>query len=220
MPQWLTETWRSAVVRAKEAHIGRLLWERVFTPAEHRRLGTNLDKAYEFHGSPVAMWRHLYGVTETRAVIDINYRLNLLDAASADSLLREFDEMPQDPDLAREWAVGKKGLVLVDTEREAHWKGEYIEVDWHRHSKSWVLLWEIARAAKRKQTIDETVFGDKQKGNLKSSVFRLKQHTNFPASLADRILPVILGNYQLALRPTEIHLFELGGVGSVREYKP
>lgn len=218
LPGWLTEDWRSALGRAKGSQIARLLWERVFTPAEQRHLGPNLDKAYQIHRSPITMWHHLYGVSVTRAVIDINRRLNLLDEGTANTLLRALDEMPLDPEQARAWAIEKGRLVLVDTEREVYWEGDQIDVNWHKHTSSWTLLWELTCAGKRNQAIDVTMFGKVDKKFLTKSVSRMKKLTNFPASLAGRIRFVKTGTYKLEVHSSEIHLFELSGIDSLREY--
>jgi hypothetical protein len=69
------------------------LWDRVLTANQRRRFGDDFPNALESLGT-VGMWRRLYKVSESRAVIEIAQHTGLLDETDAKWLLREIGERP------------------------------------------------------------------------------------------------------------------------------
>jgi hypothetical protein len=88
-PAWPVEVAELAWLRTKGPHITAWLWSRHFSPEQRRLLGTSVDEAYQTHRGNVGMWRRVYGMSALRAVVEFNRLFNLMDAGTADRLLRE-----------------------------------------------------------------------------------------------------------------------------------
>lgn len=223
IPAWAREEWTTACLRAKVPAVALRLWYWVFAEGERQRLGGDLDAAYARHRGAVGMWRHLRGVSAPRAVVDVGVRVGLLDADRGRVLLQVLGEEPTDPDEAVAAAVAGGGLVLVEFPRQAYWEREPVDVDWGRHTASWSLLWEFARAAKAGEAVDKLTL---QGGNSKDPRYldklkcRMVNAAGFPASLADRVVLAGRGTYLLKLAPSRIRVFERGAGDPIREWKP
>ena len=72
----------------------RLLWTRVLSEVERRKLGTNFEDALEHHGGAASIWRVVYGGSPTSATIHAANAMGFLTGTSLQWLLREF-QVPQ-----------------------------------------------------------------------------------------------------------------------------
>lgn len=70
-----------------------LLWQRVLTERERKRLGGDLQQSFAKLGT-VGMWRRVRGGSKVRAVIDVARALGFLYPSNYDWLLREIREKP------------------------------------------------------------------------------------------------------------------------------
>lgn len=208
---------QTAYLRIKPPMSAVRLWERVLSPADRVRLGGDRNQAFHDYGT-VGMWQLLRGVSGERAVIDVARRLNLLDEATAEWLLREIGDMTDNPEEAIEVAIATGALVLVESPRAAYWEGQRIEIDWYDRSALWTYLWELARHSKANQSIDSLTFGDRAAGDyVVKQKSRLSGSPAFPVCLSDRIRPVGCGSQRLDLAPPQIRLFELETIETLRE---
>ncbi len=196
------------------------LWNRHFTAEERRRLGGDLWAAYKQDGGSVGMWVKLRGVTPYRATLEVASVLNLIEGSDRDWLLREIGES-SDVDEAMSAAIANGDLVIIERPRGVYWKRDEIEIDWNRHSAAWDFLWELVRYAKAGQPVDSFAFSDDAHRDIvakrKSRLGNLK---TFPRELAGQIEPVGRGTQQLKLPREQIHVFELDGLESLREWLP
>ncbi|MHB9049232.1 MAG: hypothetical protein ACYC35_25210 [Pirellulales bacterium] len=91
---------QSQLLRVKSWKVAAMVWDRVLTPQERRKLGENAARCHRDLGT-VGMWREVRGGSETRAVIDIAHQVGLMDETTRLWLLREAGEqaaqtVPQD----------------------------------------------------------------------------------------------------------------------------
>lgn len=211
------EALRTAFLRVHPPMSAVRLWERVLSPADRQRLGGDMEQAFHKYGT-VGMWQQLRGVSGERAVIDVARRLNLMDEATEEWLLREIGDLSDDPEAAIAAAVATGALVLVESPRAAYWEGEPIDIDWYDRSVLWTYLWELARHSKADQPIDSFTFGEHAAGDyVVKQKSRLSALEAFPVSLSDRIEPAGCGSQQLDLPPPQIRLFELETIETLRE---
>src|SRR5689334_11731497 len=75
----LEEAWKTAVLRVRLPLTALLLWERVLSDDDRRRLGGDLDAALKRYNA-AGMWMFLRGVSHERAVVEVARALNLIDA--------------------------------------------------------------------------------------------------------------------------------------------
>ena len=223
LPAWVKYDWQTAYLRVKGTAPALRLWHRVLTEEERRRLGGDLEAAYERDRGAVGMWMRLRGVSVPRAVVDVAVRIGFLDADTGRQLLRALGEEPDDPAEAVEAAITRGGLVLVEVPRQAYWDGEPVEIDWARHTSLWELLWELARASKGGGAVDAFVLRERGGGDPKfvtKRKCRLVSAAGFPLSLADVVVSAGRGTYRLNLLPPCIRVFERRVGDAVREWTP
>ncbi len=223
IPLWAQRDWQTARLRVTGKPAALLLWHRVLTEGDRRRLGGDLELAYDRYGGAVGMWVYLRGVSVPRAVVNVGVRTGFLDADRGGKLLCVIGEEPDDPQEALEMAVAAGALVLVATPRQAFWAGKVIAIDWERHGKPWVFLDELARAAKAGAALDAMALresGGRDTDFLKKWKCALVNADGFPVPLADLVVLAGRGTYRLNLSPARIRVFERGAVDSLREWTP
>ena len=195
------------------------LWERHLTVQDRERLGGDCRAAYKRLGT-AGMWSKLRGVTPYRAVVDVANKLDLLSDSDREWLLREIGE-DVDAEEAKLTAIANGDLVVVETPREAYWNGNEIEIDWNRHSAKWDFFWELVRRAKAGRPVDSFAFSDDtHRDFVTKQKSRLCKLSNFPVELVSQIEPVSRGTQRLMIPRERIHVFELDGVESLREWLP
>ena len=195
------------------------LWDRHLTALDRTRLGDDAWAAYKRLGT-AGMWSKLRGVTPYRAVVDVANKLDLLSDSDREWLLREIGE-DVDAEEAKLTAIANGDLVVVETPREAYWNGNEIEIDWNRHSAKWDFFWELVRRAKAGRPVDSFAFSDDtHRDFVTKQKSRLCKLSNFPVELVSQIEPVSRGTQRLMIPRERIHVFELDGVESLREWLP
>ena len=214
-----SEKFQEASHRVRGAIAAWQIWDKVFTPAERKRLGNDLDVAVKKHKHAAGMWASLHGCNLTRAVIEVANKLGHLSAEDREWLLRESGEL-LNAEEAFEHAIFNNELVLNSMTRQVYWRGEPITIDWS-HEAKWAFMWELAKHGKAGQPIDSMTFGDKKRkdyvSKTKSALTNLDE---FPIELADKIEIVGKGTQRLNVIPSEIRMFEQHIGGELREWLP
>lgn len=206
-----------SAVRIRSFVCARRLWEQVLTEEDRQGLGGDWEAAYRKYGT-AGMWRALRGVSAERAVVEVAYRLNLLDARAYRWLLRVLGEVLESPRATIRAAVATGALVLIEHPRRAYWNQRKLPIAWQRHSALWDFLWAVCSRAKVRKPIDRWVFGNQARANIVTQQkSRLVKLPGFPADLAARLKPVGRGTQQLGISPELIRLFERSPRGSLRE---
>jgi len=217
-PQALDE-FENCRLRIKGFVSAKLLWDRYLSPGDRKRFDDDLEDAYKRLGT-AGIWARLRGVTIQRAVLDVAKKLQTLTDENYEWLLRESGEI-LDPEEAKEQAIIAGHLVVVEPQREVHWKGARIEVDWHRNEAQWVFLDELCRHAKAGRPVDRFSFGERAHQDVVTKrKSRLLSIRGFPIDLGVLIEPVDPRTQQLRLPPEQIRIFERDGVDSLREWTP
>lgn len=212
------QEFQSAERRIRNANSAWRLWERHLTPEERERLGGDFEQAYKAGGT-AQIWANLHGGTLQRAVVDVAHLIGFLRDADHKWLLREMREH-LDGDEAYERAIVTSQLVLNEYSREVFWRGEPIPIDWN-HEALWSFMWELARQAKVRRSIDSLTFGERAQPNVVAKrKYRLTSQEGFPVAMSDLIEPVGRGTQQLKLPPEEIRIFEQFVDGEIREWRP
>ena len=80
-----------ASLRVNNTAAATVLWDKVLTPAERKRLGKSLPDAYAKHAGTIGMWCKLRGGRGAQAVVTLARSLNLLADLDAAWLLRELE---------------------------------------------------------------------------------------------------------------------------------
>lgn len=173
------------------------------------------SRSHPHAGRTVGMWMHLRGVSQPRAIIDVGHLLGFLTAPDRDWLLREIGEGPESMDDA----IAKRELVFDECERQVYWRGERIDVDWHRQSALWGFLWRIAELAKSGRGVDRLDFGEnKSVSYVSRTISRLRCEIDaFPEELADLMVSEGRGTARLNLSPEQIGLFRTENVEHLAE---
>lgn len=96
---------RQASLRVNNTAAATVLWDKVLTPAERKRLGKSLQDAYAKHGGTIGMWCKLRGGRGAQAVVSLAHTLNLLTDMDVAWLLRDLESRvdPQDRETHLEW---------------------------------------------------------------------------------------------------------------------
>jgi len=81
---------QEATLRVCHTYATQLLWDRVLTPGERKRLQVDLPTAYHECGGIVGIWCRLRGGCGENAVIEINHKLGLMSDTTREWLRREF----------------------------------------------------------------------------------------------------------------------------------
>ena len=132
----LVEAWQTAVLRIRPFVVAAALWERVLTDADRRRVGDDLEGAYQSCQGTAGMWMRLRGVSSARNCRGRGGSQSARPAHGA-WLLRTFGEASGEPETDRDSAIASGALVLSEQPREAHWDNQRIaEVDWDRRTPS------------------------------------------------------------------------------------
>ena len=114
-------------------------------------------------------------------------------------------------------AVTTGGLVLVEQDRRAYWRGELIQRDWHdrKYRNHWAMLWKLALNARAASPVGNFDLYRNAVSNstIHSRAMRLK--TLLPPSLRELVQPGReRATYRLILPPVQIHLFPVRGASS------
>lgn len=92
LPGQVRNALETAALRIQNPAGAEFLWDRVLTPGERKRLGNNLESAYQRYGGTVGLWLNVRGGTLQRAVVEVAYSLGLLVETDRRWLLRELEE--------------------------------------------------------------------------------------------------------------------------------
>jgi hypothetical protein len=180
------------------------LWERVFTEADHERLGSTFQEACK-NFSPIGMWITLHGGSKHRAVIDIAIALNFVDQSTYEWFLREVEETLNDRQSMIDAATSRSRLVLIENTREAYCDGEKFEIEWKRKTALWNFLWELGKKAKFSQVLSPRA--DEVLSNLWSLKDRLINREDPPTAFKVLIEAKQDVGCCLNLSPEQITLF-------------
>lgn len=214
-----TEELLSCELRIRAPISAERMWTRHLTPGDRMRLGDDLEKAYYRFGT-AGMWMQLHGVTRQKAVVDVAKKLGFLSDGDYEWLLRETGEVVEVEEAVSR-AVASGDFVLVESPREAYWRGEKIEIDWYRHNALWEFLWEAGYRAKAGQPIDAFTFGENGGSNVVTRrKSRLRSMREFPNDLLDLLECDGRGTQRLTLPRKRIHVFEQTGVETLAEWTP
>lgn len=106
-----------AYLRIHHPQAAQLLWERVLTPGERKRLHGELPAAYHECGGTVGIWCTLRGGCKENAVIEINHKLGLMSDTDREWLRREFSLSggTVTPECHLEWC-NETGLLRLNNE--------------------------------------------------------------------------------------------------------
>jgi hypothetical protein len=212
------EAWIRADLGIQPFGSAALLWERVLSDEDRRRLGGDLKEAFKLRKGTAGMWAWLRGVSWRRAVVEVARALDMISESTARWLLRELGEVPDDAELAKENAIAAGHLVLVEIPREAYWDGKQVEVEWARQTASWAFLWQLCKWAKTGEGVDHTHFGELlDPGYVRKLKSHLKTKLGFPPDLIARIGRCGRGTQRLDLPAAQIRMFEQGPAGTLRE---
>ena len=178
----------------------------------------------EVLGSIVPLWKSLRGVSDCRAILDLAQQINLLSESEHRWLLRECGEISDDPDEARELALKKADLVLLDFPRAVYWCGTEIDIDWNKNGVLWEYVDKLVRAAKRERGIDNSDFANSchpdHLAKLKSRLLNSNTKSGslaFPANLAELLTTVRRYEHKLNLPAERICILVQETKGTVRE---
>jgi len=208
---------QEAETRVRTTNTAIELWEKVFTEKDRKRLGGNLEKAFE-KDRALKMWKALHGCTNVRAIIDIAFAVNFLTSAHREWLLRETGEI-RDAEAAFEDSITRNDLVLNSHTREIFWKGELIELK-KSHEFKWTFLWELARHAKAGLPVDHMTYSSENMDYVSKTKSELAKTPGFPIELIVLIERCGTGTQKLELPPEQIRLFEHHVGGEIREWTP
>lgn len=193
------------------------LWDRL-TPQDRSRLGGELLAAYDRYGRTVGMWRELRGVSQPRALIEAAYQVGLTDEATRNWLLRGIGELDDTSEETIVAAVKSTPLVLVEQGRKAYWKGDKMDISWHKYSSLWDFFWVLCERAKSGVGVDHTHFAEGVEPDYPSKTkHRLCDLDNFPQDLGVLINADGRGTQKLDLQPSQIRLFRIVSVEILRE---
>ncbi len=108
---------QEAVLRVEHFSAAQLLWDRVLTPGERKRLKGDLPTAYQQCGSTAGIWCELRGGCGKNAVIEINHKLGLMNDMTREWLRREFglSDAKTTPECHLEWC-NKTGELRLNNE--------------------------------------------------------------------------------------------------------
>lgn len=210
---------RAAWGRVCNFTTAQTVWDLMFSNEDREFYEDDLFFAFKTRGVP-GMWSTLRGIPKYRAVLDIAVRLGYVVQDEYRYALQKFGE-PIDGDEAWEAAIVKGHMVLNDRDREAHFEGKTIDVDWYQKSESWDFLWEISWRAKGGHPIDSTAFPRSKDSNvITKRKNRLKGIPKFPKSIINAIRRVGTGTQQLMLPRPEIRLFRVSALDTLEEWTP
>lgn len=99
LPAWAQDAWTEAFGRVENTLAAKALWNRVFTDADRRKCGGDLATAWA-KGNTSGLWCNARGTSPNRAVVDVAYALNFLNAQTRDSLLEALggEHSERDPE--------------------------------------------------------------------------------------------------------------------------
>lgn len=144
------------------------VWRRMLTEKERQASGGDAHKVFRAKGGIVAMWMRLREVSQSRAIIDLAYGVNLLDKSEYEWLDEEVSKYdpptrPQrrkhrrqgrdsDPNVRIDRARRARKLVLVRGcgHYRVYWDGTWHKPakEWARNPMIWELLWTAAKCAR------------------------------------------------------------------------
>jgi hypothetical protein len=213
------EEFRTNALRIRAPVSAERLWSRYLTLQDRQRLGGDIQKAYKKF-STAGMWMKIRGVSFPRAIAEVAMKLGFLRQDDYEWLLREAGEIVEGEE-ALDVAIASGAFVLVQHPREAYWKRERINIDWHRQNVLWDFLWELGCAGKAGQPIDGFTFGENSNPEIVTKrKHRLSKLEEFPIDLIFAIESVARGTQQLKLPQAQIRVFQWDGADGLREWHP
>lgn len=167
VPPKVSHKLQEAFLRLKALPSVERVWNGFLTEDERRGHG-DVYKVYKSKGGVVAVWMKCRGVCQPRAVIDLAYRLGLMDEAEYRWLDAEISKVdpripPQkkdkrpssrdtDPQERIERSIRSHNLVLVQGggHYRLYWRGELHAPrrSWGRNYMIWEFLWTAAKQAR------------------------------------------------------------------------
>lgn len=201
---------RDCRIRVVPFASGSKLWDDVLTDADRTALGGDLLAAHGRYGT-IGMWARVRGITNrNRALVEVAYELGFLDELGRKRLVFELNQDESLVEQAIDDAVRTRDLVLVQSRREAFWRGKPIEVDWTRRAAIWNFFVLLCENAKRGQYLDHISFSrEYQPAYVSKTKSVLCNDLNFPATLAKLIVPAGRNTIRLNLPPHQIHIFSV-----------
>jgi hypothetical protein len=97
----------------------KMLWDKVLTEDDRRRLGSDLYAAYNVRHGTIGMWMWLHNVNYPRAVVDVAWALGFLDPVNHDWLRKEIGE-------TRQKSADRQLPVWDNATGELIWNGQTI----------------------------------------------------------------------------------------------
>lgn len=205
----------------------QLVWDNMLTPSEREQLGGDFKNCINKYKSALAVWQKVRPMSDDRAIVKISYGTELISKGVYRWLLDDVNgrelklttsrrkglkpiDPEYDPIEQIENAVNDHRLVLVEGSgfRRVYWEGTRVEQDWTKHEKSWELLKELARQAKKQRGVDRHnlngAYGDRTIVPRRSRLKKL-----IPANLDDLIASMGRGEYKLQMPRTDICVLEL-----------
>jgi len=185
---------------------GQLLWNRL-VPKDRRQLGPDVVSAFTKHKGTAGMWMCLHACSYERAVIDVAWKIQLIDDGNYRSLMDAFPEAPSAVDVSDLDAAKQYDLVLIKERRVAYWKTKRIDIDWSKYRQQWVCLERLAVFVRTRRHLCPTDLSDSEDlSYLSKLISKMTGNENFPPSLADLIAPVGGGCYCLKLEPAQVFI--------------
>jgi hypothetical protein len=213
----VVEEMNSHFLTVNSTRIEERIWNEVFTVTERASLPESLDEARKDFSIP-EMWMRVRGGSLSRAVVDILRELDLMGPNHYRRLLRQLGEEGEDTDATVMLAVSKTKLVIVDSEREVHWEGRVVPIDWRERSALWEYFLAVCQATKMGEALDPFRFGSGDGRTLidrKNKLRRMLADVN--STLAQQF---VRGQHRLNLPCGEIRIFERIFQEEFREWLP
>ena len=161
----------------------------------------------------------LRGVSLPRAIVDVAYELNFINDRTRRWLLRELEEVPDDPSEALEAAIASGDLVLVENPRAVYWRSQPLTVDWEKRSALWLFFWQLCQHAKAGKGIDRHTFGNQAHRDIVAKQkARLLAQPGFPSELGNLIKPIGRGTQKLDFPAARIRVFEMSRAEPLQEW--
>lgn len=179
--------------------------------------GRNFRAAFGRIG-PVGLWMRLLGVSKPRAIVECAKRAGILKEVEYQWLLRETGVTHRTVEKAIQHAIDSGGLVLVEKEREVHWRGQQIPIDWRARPALWEFFFEICLSAKHGRSVDYMTFNkDVSPSYAAKTKFQLVSLEGFPLDLEELFRPSGRNTLKLDLAPERIHIFRIRSVEILEE---
>jgi hypothetical protein len=213
--EWATSQLREARWRISGTIWLERFWFDVLTEDQRQQVGGDVNKAYRRYGNHAGIWQHLHGISESRAVLELDQIFANLSERRRSRLWEELgetagaqqldDEQARSRQIAE--AVGRCHLVLDKKNHEIFWEGRSLGSNWGL--RAWRLLCLLAECGAA--TYENVYYGatTAAPNALAAIVSRLKDRGKLPPSLEERIVPQRFhGSYKLELDRARISIFD------------